>query len=38
MTVEYCRHGRENMLEGGGRGGKKGGRAFHYTHMYSGKR
>ena len=25
------------MCEGGGLVGKKGGRAFYYTHMYSGK-
>jgi hypothetical protein len=28
----------ECICEGGGRGGKKGGRAFYYTYMYSGKR
>jgi hypothetical protein len=28
----------EERVEGGGRGGKKGGRAVYYTHIYSGKR
>ena len=26
------------MCEGGGRGGERGGRAFYYTYIYSGKR